>query len=73
MSPVSTMFYYGNSDYFVDSLELGCECSLCKHVFVFSWDQRGLLFLGIPNLLVGDDYHVKNEGCLLEVCYYEVV
>ena len=38
-----------------------------KHVLVFPWDQRGLLLLGIPNLLVGDVYHVKNEGCLLEV------
>ena len=24
-------------------------------------------FLGFPNLLVGSIYHVKNEGCLLEV------
>ena len=44
-----------------------CECSRCEHILVFHWDQRGLLFLGIPNLLVGDIYHVKNEGCLLEV------
>ena len=44
-----------------------CECSHCEHVLVFPWDQRGLLFLGVPNLLVGDVYHVKNEGCLLEV------
>ena len=39
----------------------------CEHVLVFPWDQRGLLILGIPNLLVGGVYHVKNEGCLLEV------
>ena len=37
-----------------------------KQVLVFPWDQRGLLLLGFPNLLVGDVYHVKNEGCLLE-------
>ena len=37
-------------------------------MFLFpSWDQRGLLLLSVPNLLVGDVYHVKNEGCLLEV------
>ena len=24
-------------------------------------------FLDVPNLLVGDVYHVKNEGCLFEV------
>ena len=24
-------------------------------------------FLGVPNLLVGSFYHVKNEGCLLDV------
>ena len=38
-----------------------------KHVLVFPWDQMGLLLLGIPNRLVGNVYHVKNEGCLLEV------
>ena len=38
---------------------------MCVHVvnmFLFS-----LLWLGVPNLLVGDVYHVKNGGCLLEV------
>ena len=33
---------------------------------VFPWDQRELLLLRVPNLLVGMFYHVKNEGCLLE-------
>ena len=36
-------------------------------LLVFPWDQRGLLLLGVPNLLVGNVYHVKNEGCILEV------
>ena len=36
-----------------------------EHLLVFPWDQRGLLLLGVPNLLVGSVYHVKNEGCLL--------
>ena len=44
-----------------------CECPHREHVLVYPWDQRGLLFLGVPNLLVWDVYHAKNEGCLLEV------
>ena len=44
-----------------------CECSRCEYVLVFPWDQRGLLLLGVPTLLVGNVYHVKNGGCLLEV------
>ena len=43
------------------------DCSRCEHVLVFPRDQRGLLLLGFPNLLVRNIYHVKNEGCLLEV------
>ena len=43
-----------------------CVCSRCEHVLVFPWDQKGLLFLDVPNLIVGNVYHVKNEGCLLE-------
>ena len=39
----------------------------CVHVLVFPWDQRELLFLGVPNLLMGTFYRVKNGGCLLEV------
>ena len=42
-------------------------CSRCEHTLVFPWDQRGLLLLGVPSLLVGSVYHVKNEGCLFEV------
>ena len=36
-------------------------------LIVFPLDQRELLLLGVPNLLVGDVYHDKNESCLLEV------
>ena len=39
-----------------------CECSRCEHILFFPWDQRGLL--------VGDVYHVKNEGCLLTYSVY---
>ena len=36
--------------------------------FLFSIGIKGnFCILGVPNLLVGDVYHVKNEGCLLEV------
>ena len=28
----------------------------CEHVLVFPWDQRGLLLLGVPNLLVGEHF-----------------
>ena len=40
---------------------------MCEHALVMPWDQKGILLLGIPNLLVGSIYHVKNEDCLLEV------
>ena len=46
---------------------LQCKDYCCEHVLVFPWDQRGLLFLDLPNLLVGDVYHIKNEVCVLEV------
>ena len=37
------------------------------NTFFSPWDQRGLLLLGVPNLLVVGVYYVKNEGCILEV------
>ena len=38
------------------------------NTFLFSFGiKRDLLFLDVPNLLVGDVYHVKNDGCVLEV------
>ena len=33
----------------------------CEHVLVFPWDQKGLLLLGVPYLLVGGVYHVKMK------------
>ena len=38
------------------------------NTFLFSLGIKGdFCFLDVPKLLVGDVYHVKNEGCLLEV------
>ena len=38
------------------------------NMFLFSIGIKGNFFiLGVPNLLVGSVYHVKNEGCLLKV------
>ena len=45
-----------------------CVCSSFELVLVFHWGERELLlFLQVPCLVVGNFYHFKNEGYLLEV------
>ena len=39
---------------------VGDYCSRCEHLLVFRWDQRGLLVLGVPNLLVGNIEYTYN-------------
>ena len=43
-------------------------CVSVENTFLFSLGVRGNFYvLHVPNLLAEEAYHVKNEGCLLEV------
>ena len=51
------------------SPQRACVSVYVVNTFLFSLGIKGDFgILGLPNLLVGSIYQVKNGGCLLEVC-----